>query len=489
MVILSWLIVLSLLFFCFWKSQRPKGFPPGPWSLPLLGNLLQFSKKNPLKDLDQLAQKYGPVFSLYIGGTFAVFTHGFSAAKEVLVTKGIEFAGRADNPIVDDILKKKGIILAPYGPAWKEQRRFSLMLLRNFGLGKKSMQEKILQEATCLIEAFAENSDSPLDPRPFLETAVTNIMSSILFGKRFENDDNVLRTVMDVSHQNLKMMTGPWAMLYNAVPLVRRLPLPHQKILTNARTMFDLLEKVLEEHKTNLTPEESQDFIDAYLKEMKKAEQKGSSFEEEQLLILLMDLLTAGSETTSVSLQWAMLYLVAFPDIQEKCQKEIDAFLGSSSNLKYEDREKLPYTNAVIHEIQRCTTVVPLGVAHTPIQNAQLGGYQIPKGTTVFINLHSVHHDESQWKFTHEFNPSNFLNAKGEFVKPEAFLPFSAGPRVCLGENLARMELFLFLTSILRNFQLSWPDKFQAPDFTPNLGVTLFPSSFKISVKGRQESD
>ncbi|XP_013926312.1 PREDICTED: cytochrome P450 2D6-like [Thamnophis sirtalis] len=363
----------------------------------------------------QLAQKYGPVFSLYIGGTFAVFTHGFSAAKEVLVTKGIEFAGRADNPIVDDILKKKGIILAPYGPAWKEQRRFSLMLLRNFGLGKKSMQEKILQEATCLIEAFAENSDSPLDPRPFLETAVTNIMSSILFGKRFENDDNVLRTVMDVSHQNLKMMTGPWAM----VPLIGGQENGHDS--QNAKNC---------------------------------AEQKGSSFEEEQLLILLMDLLTAGSETTSVSLQWAMLYLVAFPDIQEKCQKEIDAFLGSSSNLKYEDREKLPYTNAVIHEIQRCTTVVPLGVAHTPIQNAQLGGYQIPKVKLgIFTGL------------------------------------WFSGPRVCLGENLARMELFLFLTSILRNFQLSWPDKSQAPNFTPNLGVTLFPSSFKISVKGRQESD
>ncbi|XP_026527870.1 vitamin D 25-hydroxylase-like [Notechis scutatus] len=202
-----------------------------------------------------------------------------------------------------------------------------------------------------------------------------------------------------------------------------------------------------------------------------------------------MDLLTAGSETTAGTIQWALLYLVAFPEIQEKCQKEIDFFLGSNSNLQYEDREKLSYTNAVIHEIQRRTTVAPLGVAHTPIQNAQLCGYQIPKGATIFINLHSVHHDESQWKFPHEFNPSNFLNAKGEFVKPEAFLTFSAGPRVCLGENLARMELFLFLTSILRNFQLSWPDKSRAPDLTPNLGPTLFPSSFKISVKGCQESN
>ncbi|XP_070809299.1 cytochrome P450 2J6-like [Pituophis catenifer annectens] len=489
MAILSWLIVLSLLFLYLWKNQRPKGFPPGPWGLPLIGNLLQFRKKDPLKVLDQLAQKYGPIFSLNIGGTLAVFTHGFPSVKEVLVTKGTEFAGRPDNPIVDDIVKKKGIVAAPYGQAWKEQRRFSLMLLRNFGLGKKSMEEKILQEASYLIQTFTDNMGAPFDPSLFLETAVTNIMSSILFGKRFENNDNTLRTVMHAIHQNIKMATGSWAMLYNAVPLVRNLPLPHQRIVRNGHKFFSFLEKMLEEHKATLIPGETRDFIDAYLEEIKEAERKASSFEEEQLLILLVDLLTAGSETMVGTLWWALLYLVAFPEVQEKCQKEIDAILGSNSNLQYEDREKLPYTNAVIHEIQRCTTIVPLGVAHAPIQNAQLGGYQIPKGTTIFTNLHSVHHDESQWKFPHEFNPSNFLNAKGEFVKPEAFLLFSAGPRGCLGENLARMELFLFLTTILRNFRLSWPDKSQAPDLTPNFGLTQYPSSFKISMKGRQESD
>ncbi|XP_025032926.1 vitamin D 25-hydroxylase-like [Python bivittatus] len=107
----------------------------------------------------------------------------------------------------------------------------------------------------------------------------------------------------------------------------------------------------------------------------------------------------------------------------------------------------------------------------------------------VFVNLHSAHFDESQWKFPDEFSPSNFLNEKGEFVKLEAFLAFSAGPRVCVGENLARVELFLFFTSILRNFQLSWPDKSQAPDFTPRLGITQSPSRFKVLLKCRQPSE
>uniref|UniRef100_A0A8C6XKZ2 Uncharacterized protein n=1 Tax=Naja naja TaxID=35670 RepID=A0A8C6XKZ2_NAJNA len=486
MDILSWLIILSLLFLCLWKSQRPKGFPPGPWSLPLIGNLLQFSKKEPLKDLDQLAQKYGPVFSLYFGGKLAVFTHGFSSAKEVLVTKGLEFAGRPDNPILDYIVKKKGIISAPYGQAWKEQRRFSLMLLRNFGLGKKSMEEKILQEATCLIEAFAENSGAPFDPQPFLETAVSNIMSSILFGKRFENDKSPLMTVLDVLHQNHKMLMGPWAMLYNAVPLVRRLPLPHQRILTNAQKLFALVEKEVEEHKAMFIPGETRDFIDAYLEEIKKAKREGSSFEEEQLQVLLLDLLSAGSETTAGTLRWALLYLVAFPEIQEKCWKEIDTVLGNKARLKCEDRVRLPYTNAVIHEIQRISSIVPLGVGRKTINDVQLFGYRIPKDTMVFVNIQSAHRDESQWKFPNEFNPSNFLNEEGDFVKPEAFLPFSAGPRVCLGEVLARMQLFLLFTSIVRNFQLSWPDESQAPDFTPHFAVTQSPSRFKVLLKCRQ---
>ncbi|KAM6430460.1 cytochrome P450 2J2-like [Liasis olivaceus] len=489
MAVFSWLVVLSLLFLCYWKSRRPRGFPPGPWRLPLIGNLLQVSMGNLLKDLDQLVKKYGPVFSLYLGGTPAVFTHGFSSAKEVLVIKGTEFAGRADIPIIDALSKKKGILTIRYGEVWKEQRRFSGMLLRNFGVGKKSMEEKILEEATYLIEAFTEKMSVPFDPHEFLENAVSNIIFTIIFGKRFEYDNTFLKTLLDEIHQSLKMALGPWGLLYNAVPLVRRLPLPHQTILATSKKVEDFIEKEVEEHKVTLVPGEPRDFTDAYLEEMQKEQRKSSSFEERQLRVLLSELFMAGTETTAGTLLWGFLYLMAFPEIQEKCQKEIDAVLGNNASLKYEDRENLPYTNAVIHEIQRISNVAPLGIPHAPIQDVQLFGYKIPKDTMIFVNLQSAHFDESQWKFPDEFNPSNFLNEKGEFVKPEAFLAFSAGPRACLGENLARMELFLFFTSILRNFQLSWSDKSQAPDFTSHYVVTKTPSCFKMSLKCRQPSE
>ncbi|XP_032087322.1 cytochrome P450 2J2-like isoform X2 [Thamnophis elegans] len=489
MAVFSWLFILSFLFIWFWKNKPPKGFPPGPWRLPLLWNLLQINKRNPLNFLDECAEKYGPVYSLYLGTTPVVLIHGFPLVKEVLVIKGTKFAGKPDYYIVDTITKKKGIISQSYGEVLKEQKRFSLRLFRNFGVGKNLMEERILEEASYLTQAFTENMSTTLEPHELLESAVTNILSTIIFGKRFEYDSNFLKCLLDLTHQNFRLLAGPWALLSNAVPLVRNLPLPHQKILTNAHKMFALFEKEMEEHKATLTLGEPRDFIDAYLEEIqKKPERKGSSFEEEQLEVLLFDLINAGTETTSVTLQWAFLYLVAFPEIQEKCWKEIDKILGNKARLKQEDRIRLPYTNAVIHEIQRISNIAPLGLPHKTINDVHLLGYKIPKDTMVLVNIQSAHRDESQWKFPNEFNPSNFLNEEGEFVKPEAFLAFSAGPRFCLGEILARMELFLLFISIVRNFQLSWPDKSQAPDLTPHFAITQSPSRFKVLLKCRQPS-
>ncbi|XP_032086988.1 cytochrome P450 2J2-like [Thamnophis elegans] len=275
----------------------------------------------------QFAEKYGPVYSLYLGTKPIVLIHGFPLVKEVLVIKGTEFAGRPVYYIIDLITKTKGIITQSYGEVWKEQKRFSLRLFRNFGVGKNLMEERILEEASYLTQAFTEN------------------MSKL------------------------------------------------------SRERVGWLGIVL-------------------------------------------------------------LYSVI----------------------------QIQKANAVIHEIQRISSVLPLGLPHKTINDVQLLGYKIPKDTMILVNIQSAHCDESQWKFPNEFNPSNFLNEEGEFVKPEAFLAFSAGPRFCLGEILARMELFLLFTSIVRNFQLSWPDKSQAPDLTPYFAITQSPSRFKVLLKCRQPS-
>ncbi|XP_025033128.1 cytochrome P450 2J2-like [Python bivittatus] len=221
----------------------------------------------------------------------------------------------------------------------------------------------------------------PFDPYELVDIAVANVISILIFGKRFEYDDTLLKTLLDVMHQSSEMAVGPWALLYNAMPLVRRLPLPHQRILTTMKKIDDFIEKEVEEHKATLVLGEPRDLTDAYLEEIQKAERKGSSFEEEQLRISVSELFVAGTETTAGTLRWGFLYLMAFPEIQEECWKEINAVLGNNASLKYEDREHLPYTNAVIHEIQRISNVAALGIPHAPIKDVQLFGYTIPKVT------------------------------------------------------------------------------------------------------------
>ncbi|KAL8194652.1 UNVERIFIED_CONTAM: hypothetical protein K2H54_027981 [Gekko kuhli] len=277
------------------------------------------------------------------------------------------------------INKRKGIILAPYGQAWKEQRRFSQMSLKKFGVGKKSVEETILEEATYLLQTFEENMNVPFDAFSFLESAVANVISTILLGKRFKYGDNAFRHIIELIHENSNALIGPWAQLYNAVPFVRMLPLPHRNLFKIADKVLGFFSKEIEEHRTTFVPGDHRDVIDAFLEEMQKPENKDSSFEKECILISVTELFIAGLETTATTLGWGLLYMMAFPEVQEKCQVEITNVHGNNPFIKYEDRDKLPYTNAVIHEIQRFANVGPLGIPHATIKDVQLLGYTIPK--------------------------------------------------------------------------------------------------------------
>ncbi|KAM4614574.1 cytochrome P450 2J6-like isoform 2-T5 [Discoglossus pictus] len=431
---------LTTLIFCFvllgflcWKRSRPKGFPPGPLALPIVGNLFQMDFSKPLKDLAKFSETYGPVYSIYLGFTPAVVVRGLKALKEVLVAQGVEFADRPTNRIT---------------------------------------------------QVVSGSKDKPLDPHFVIDNAVSNIICSIVFGRRYDYDDFTFRDILNLVHENMKMATGFWAQLYNAFGFIQYLPLPHRKIFKNIQTFFGFLRKVLEEHKRSMVPGEPRDFIDCYLEELNQEQAEGNrkTFDEENLFTCVSDLFVAGTETTSASLEWCLLYMMAYPEIQEKCRQEIDRVRGDRDHLDYEDRTSMPYTQAVLQEVQRFTSVVPLGVAHSPIKDVQLNGFTIPKGTFIITDLSSVHSDETHWKYPHEFNPENFLSEDGELKKVEAFLPFSAGPRSCLGENLARMEIFLFFTTLLTHFEFHWPYPTSSPDLTPIFGISHAPKHFKMKL-------
>uniref|UniRef100_A0A3P8YC36 Cytochrome P450, family 2, subfamily X, polypeptide 9 n=1 Tax=Esox lucius TaxID=8010 RepID=A0A3P8YC36_ESOLU len=474
--ILLW-IGVCLLFVIF-KNKRPENFPPGPKPIPIFGNPLQLNLGNPMKDLEKLSKCYGKVFSLYIGGRPAVIVNGFEAMKEALVTKAVDFAGRPQDLMVNHALQGKSFILSDYGSEWREQRRFALMTLRNFGLGKQCMEERILEEISHVTASLEKRKT--MDPQTMFHKSAFNIVFLVLFGSRYDYEDKILEYIIHLFTENAKIANGPWAMLYDMLPIMKHLPLPFQKAFENSESFKKILINLVNEHKNTRDPGKPRDFTDSYLDEIDKRGNDGSSFNEDQLIFYIMDLQFAGTDTTSNTLLTAFLYLMTNPKIQERCQQEIDMVLDGKEHASFEDRHRMPYTQAVIHEVQRIASIVPLSVFHRTTRDTELMGYSIPKGTLIIPNLTSVLHEEGQWKFPHDFNPLNFLNQQGEFEKPEAFMPFSAGPRMCLGEGLARMELFLVIVTLLRRFRFVWPEGAGEPDYTPVFGITMSPKPFKM---------
>ncbi|XP_036424103.1 cytochrome P450 2D3-like [Colossoma macropomum] len=478
--------IFVCLVFLFIRIQRPKNFPPGPRPVPIFGNLFQLNIVNPLKDFERLAQRYGNIYSLYIGGTPAVVLTGLKAVKEALVIKAADFSGRPQNLLVSHTAERKGIVFLDYDPVWREHRRFSLMTLRNFGMGKQSMEDRILGETEHLVALLEKSAGGPMDPQTLFHDAASNIIYLVLFGVRYDYGDERLKQFIPLFTESAKIANGPWGMIYDTLPVVRNLPLPFKRSFTIVRIMKQMVAKMVNEHKTTRVPEEPRDFVDCYLDEIDKRGDDDSSFTESQLLMYVLELHFAGTETTSSTLLTVFLYLTTYPDVQERCQQEIDEVLEGNAHASFEDRHKMPYTQAVIHECQRIANTVPLSLFHCTSRDTELMGYSIPKGTLIIPNLSSVLSEEGQWKFPHEFNPANFLNEQGRFEKPEAFIPFSAGPRMCLGEGLARMELFLILVTLLRRFQFFWPEDAGEPDFTPVYGITLTPKPYRMGVRLRQ---
>ncbi|XP_035272688.1 cytochrome P450 2F2-like isoform X3 [Anguilla anguilla] len=376
-VILLW-IGFSLLFLLF-RTRRPKNFPPGPQPVPIFGNLLQLNLVNPLDDLRKLSERYGKVYSIYIGSKPAVVLNGLQAMKEALVNQSVEFAGRPQDLLINHLAEDKGVVLT-YGPVWKEHRRFALTTLRNFGLGKRSMEERILGEVSYIASDLENNAGKAIDSQILFHKASFNIICTVLFGTRYKHEDEFLQHNIRYIKENSKIVNGPWAMIYEMLPLLRHLPLPFQKAFQNMNMIKKSLADQVSQHKESWVPGEPRDLTDCYLDEMDKRGDDGSSFNEKQLIGYLNDLLAAGTDTTANTLLTAFLYLMTHPDVQKMCQKEIDEVLGEKEQASYEDRHKMPYTPAMTHEAQRVADTVPLSVFHTTTKDVRLMGYDLPKG-------------------------------------------------------------------------------------------------------------
>ncbi|XP_006890126.1 PREDICTED: cytochrome P450 2D6-like isoform X2 [Elephantulus edwardii] len=416
------------------RSRWAARYPPGPVSFPGVGNLLQVDVRNMHHSLGQLRRRYGDVFSLQLAWTPMVVINGLEAMREALVARGEDTADRPPLPF-DQYL--------------------------NFG---------------------PHSQGRPFSPNVHLNKAVTNVISCLTHGCRFEYDDPTLLKLMELVDKALTDNSNFLREVLNVVPILLRIPVLAKKVLATQKAFMDLLDGLVAEHReTRDRTQPPRDLTDVFLDEVEKA--KGnpeSSFNNDNLRLVVADLFSAGMVTTTTTLAWGLLLMLLHPDVQRRVQEEIDEVIGQGRAPEMADQAHMPYTTAVVHEVQRFGDVVPLGLPHMTLRDTEVQGFLIPKGTMIITNLSSVLKDETVWKKPFRFHPEHFLDAQGRFVKQEAFMPFSAGRRACLGEPLARMELFLFFTSLLQRFSFSVPPGQPQPSDHGIYNFLLSPAPYQL---------
>ena len=493
-------VVLIFLFclLCFLVSRhrsRAKNFPPGPRQLPFIGNLLDMPTFNHVT-MKALAKQYGAIYTLNIMGHDVFVVTNIDLAWEALVRKGNVFAGRSDSYVGHALHQgQQAIIFGDYTARWKLLRKVAHSALRMFGSGIENLEQKVQREVDELCHRLSESRGVAINPKSAISLGVMNVICACLFEARFAEGDEYLKEMSEMIDESI-YLAGSGALL-EMVPFMKFLPLGiHKRIKHNINLREKLFSSKFQERMKTYKEGTIRDITDALIKALNDTETEDSKMKGilngTYLRNTLIDLTGAGSDTTASYLTWSFLYLAAFPEIQAKIHRELDDVIGRDRQPRFKDRSSLPYLEATIMEIMRHCSFVNATLPHRVRNDTTLGGYDIPENSEVIIDLRAIHHDPNHWQDPDSFDPTRFLNEDGSFICPAtfSFLPFGGGPRGCLGQTLAKIEIFLFLTRVLQQFSLELPPGSSPPDFEPPVEPIarglLLPSPYKLCVKRRE---
>ncbi|XP_071505079.1 steroid 17-alpha-hydroxylase/17,20 lyase-like [Diadema antillarum] len=451
-------LTVLLVSMAIWSVSRPSKFPPGPRGLPIVGSIYDMID-SPEVVFGKWAKKYGDIFGLKIGQRWMVVLNRKDLIKEAVLKQGVEFAGRPDfysTELFTDGFKD--IVFSTYSDTWKLHRKLGHTALRHFATGKP-LQKLISSVYPKVEKELAENDGKPIDPRLLLTLIMYNVLSQMCFGKSYAlHDPNVKEWMQLNDEANAEFGLGLAADFFS---WAKHVPTSGPRLVKNLTGKLQKFLRVeLEQHKQQTyDPDNISDFYSMMLKAQEDAKREGENVDkltDVHILQTLLDVFFAGTQTTIDSLYWAFALMSENPEIQKKVQAEIDSVVGRDRVPTIEDRGTLPYTEATLYEMMRYSTIAPIALPHSALCDTKIRDYVIPKGAIVIVNIHSMHFDPQEWGDPDSFKPEHFLDEAGTIRQhPPSFMPFGAGRRSCLGEAVAKADLFLIFSWFLQNYTFS----------------------------------
>ncbi|KAE8689135.1 DNA mismatch repair protein Msh6-2 [Hibiscus syriacus] len=479
--LLAYLAFLSIIFIGR-RSKQPK-FPPGPKSWPIIGNLNLIGSL-PHQSFHKLSRRYGPLMRLKFGSYPVVIASSPAMAKEFLKSHDQIFASRpptASGKYVS--YNYNDMLWAPYGPQWRQSRKIYLIELF-CSKRLESFQFIRVEEMRAFVSRLHGLSGKPFVLKKHLLRLTLSIISRMVFGEKLlsvSGDDRLgLNSTMSLQEFNeiLKeffFLSGvlnigdwiPWLDFLDLQGYVKRMKALKKKLDQFHDQVFDEHKRRKKELAKDFV---AQDMVDLLLQLVDDPD-LDVQLTYDHLRGLTLDLITGGTDTSALTIEWAISELIKQPQLMGKATEELDRVIGRERWVEEKDIPQLPYLDAIMKETMRKHPVAPLLAPHLAMEDCKVAGYDIHKGTRVFVNTWSIGRDPSLWEQPEEFRPERFLGTNID-VKGRSFelLPFGAGRRMCPGYNLALRMVQLSIANLLQAFNWKLPDNTKVEDLSMEEG-------------------
>ncbi|GAB4841410.1 hypothetical protein Ancab_039700 [Ancistrocladus abbreviatus] len=497
------ILLLYSLYHIFRLNRRTNNsIPEVPGAWPIIGHLHHFSNKIPIhRTLAAMADKYGPVFMVRLGMRRVLVVSSWEAVKECYTTNDKSFASRPSSSAGKYLGKNfANFGLAPYGPYWRDIRKLTMVELLS-ARRLETLQHIRVFEVERLIKELHTNCSTKnggltkLVMSEMLENLTLNIIWKMVTGERYcgTTDDNdkkaekIRKTIKEFVHGIVLNVLSDLI----PIPFLERLDPKIRLMKRIAKDTDTMIRGCITEHQQRRLVNELgryQNFIEVLLQAVEKSTLASEYTHETIISATIETLIIAGSNTTSVTLTWALSLLLNHDHVLKCVQEELDQKVGKDRWVQESDIANLIYLQAVVKEILRLYPPGPLALPHEAIEDCHVSGYHIPKGTRLFVHIWKLHRDPHVWTAPNEFKPERFLTGKVNFDvfgRYFEFVPFGSGRRSCPGITMALQVLHLTIARLVQGFNLSKPTNIPI-DMTEGCSLTLckvFPLEVVLSLR------